>query len=120
MDAPIAPQADPADVEANKAMAILAYIIFFIPLLAARESKFAMYHANQGLTLFLTWVAVWVVGAILQAILFAISVVLGLGFSGIWWIVYAAVLVLVILGILNAAKGEMKPLPIIGKITFIK
>jgi hypothetical protein len=39
-------QPDPSDVQRNKGMAVLAYIIFFIPLLAARDSKFAMYHAN--------------------------------------------------------------------------
>ena len=49
----------------NKVMAILAYIIFFIPLLAAKESKFAMYHANQGLVLFLLAVAVSIVGTII-------------------------------------------------------
>ncbi len=60
-------QPDPEDVEKNKAMAILAYIIFFIPLLAAKESKFAMYHANQGLNLFLFWVAYFVLSWILAA-----------------------------------------------------
>ena len=40
-------QFDPADIEANKMMALLSYIIFFIPLLAAKGSKYAMFHANQ-------------------------------------------------------------------------
>lgn len=120
MGAPVAPQADPADVEKNKAMGILAYIFFFIPLIAARESRFAMYHANQGLVLFLAWVAVIIAGTILQTILFAISWRIGLVFSNIWWIAYIAMLVLVILGILNASKGELKPLPVIGNISIIK
>lgn len=103
-------QPDPADVEKNKVMGILAYIIFFIPLLAAKESKFAMYHANQGLVLFLLGVAVSIVGSIIP--------VLG------WFIILPIgsllVLVLAIIGIINASKGEMKPLPVIGKISIIK
>ncbi|HAI73918.1 TPA: hypothetical protein DCL22_00845 [Candidatus Moranbacteria bacterium] len=91
-------------------MAIIAYIIFFVPLLAARDSKFAMYHANQGLNLFLLAVAVSVVGAIIP-------------FLG-WFIIlpfgHLAVLIFVIMGIINASKGEMKPLPLIGKIELIK
>src|ERR1035437_3247453 len=44
---------DADDVEKNKAMAILGYIFFVIPLAAAPKSKFARFHANQGLLLFI-------------------------------------------------------------------
>ena len=38
---------DSRDVEDNKVMAILAYIwiLFLVPLLAAKNSRFARYHA---------------------------------------------------------------------------
>lgn len=105
-----APQSNKEDVEKNKVMAIIAYIIFFIPLLAARDSKFAMYHANQGLNLFLLAVAVSIVGTIIP-------------FLG-WFLIlpfgHLAVLIFVIMGIINASKGEMKPLPLIGKFELIK
>lgn len=104
------PQPDKEDVEKNKVMAILAYIIFFIPLLAAKESKFAMYHANQGLVLFLAGIAVSIVGSIIPLIGWFIILPLG----------SILILVLAIMGIINASKGEMKPLPIIGKITILK
>lgn len=103
-------QADPADVEQNKIMGILAYIIFFIPLLAARESKFAMYHANQGLVLFLAGIAVSILGSIIPI----------LGWFVILPLCMLAITVLAILGIVNAAKGLIKPLPIIGGISIIK
>ena len=37
--------ADPQDVQANKVMAILAYfgLLVFVPLFAAKESRFARY-----------------------------------------------------------------------------
>ncbi len=100
---------DPSDIEANKGMAIVAYILFFVPLIAAKNSPFAMYHANQGLTLFLA---------------FAIcNVVLGiLPFIG-WFLlplVNLALVVLMVLGIVNAAQGQAKPLPVIGAYTLIK
>lgn len=98
------------DVEKNKPVAILAYIIFFIPLLAARESRFAMFHANQGFLVFLTVVAVNVVGMIIPVIGWFIIFPLGSLFA----------LVLVILGIINAVNGQMKPLPLLGKIEIFK
>ncbi|HPL93320.1 MAG TPA: hypothetical protein PLB38_03500 [bacterium] len=48
------------DIEKNKVMAILAYIIWLIPYLGAKDSKFAMYHAKQGLVLFLASLALYV------------------------------------------------------------
>lgn len=99
------PQRDIAD---NKGMAVLAYFIFFIPLLAAPQSRFAKYHTNQGLLIALAYVAV--------------SIFMVIPFIG-WFIgpfLYIAVAVLHILGIVNAAKGEFKPIPLIGSIIIIK
>jgi len=103
-------QPEPGDVEKNKVMGILAYIFFLIPVLAARESKFAMYHANQGLLLFLA-------GLIINISLSAIHF-----FS--WYIVRELISLLIIalaiVGIINASRGEMKPLPLIGGINILK
>jgi hypothetical protein len=50
------PQATPEDIEKNKALAIIGYILpilFFIPLLndQSKNSPFAKFHANQQLVL---------------------------------------------------------------------
>ncbi|MFD0697021.1 DUF4870 domain-containing protein [Paenibacillus sp. GCM10027628] len=100
---------DVTDIQNNKGAAIIAYILFFVPLLVAKESKFAMYHTNQGLTLFLTAVLVNVI----------------LGFVPIiGWLLLPlanlAVCILAILGIVAAAQGQVKPLPIIGSYTLLK
>jgi uncharacterized membrane protein len=97
------------DAEKNKGMAIVAYLIFFIPLLAARDSKFAMYHANQGLTLFLCAVAANVVLGIIPILGWVL-----LPFANLF------ILILAIIGIVNAAGGRKKPLPLIGGITLLK
>ncbi|MFC3771379.1 MULTISPECIES: DUF4870 domain-containing protein [Paenibacillus] len=101
---------DQSDIDKNKGIAILAYIIFFIPLLTAKDSKFAMYHANQGLLLLITAVGINIISTVIP-------------FIG-WWIIgplgNLAVFVLLILGIINAANGQRKPLPLIGGFEILK
>jgi uncharacterized membrane protein len=96
---------DSEDVAKNKVFAVLAYIwiLFLIPLLAAKDSKFARYHAYQGVTLFVTWVVVSVTGRLLPYSL-----------SGIGWLLSVGLLVLMVVGIVNAAQGRGRPLPVIG------
>ncbi len=98
------------DSEQNKAAGILAYIIFFIPLLMAPKSKFAKFHANQGLLLLILAVGVNVIGGIVPI----------LGGMVIQPLGTLAVIVLWIIGIMNASSGEEKPLPVIGNYTIIK
>lgn len=119
---PGAPEtADIRDVQDNKIMAILAYFgpLVLVPIFAAKESKFARYHANQGLVLLLVSIAYSIVYSILSAIIWAISWRLGF-LSSILGFVSIVFLVLAIIGIINANKGEMKPLPVIGNIRILK
>ena len=100
-------QADSADVEKNKTMAILAYFIFFLPLITeAKNSPFAKFHANQSLILFLFVVAVNIIGAIIPFLGWFIILPLGSLAALVFWV----------MGIINASKGEMKELPLIGGI----
>ncbi|MET3292703.1 hypothetical protein EDM56_18095 [Brevibacillus fluminis] len=97
---------DYQDIQANKVVAALAYVVFFIPMLVARESRFAMYHANQGLVLFLGALVVNFVGTLIPIIGWFIIVPIG----------NLLILVLAIIGIINAIQGLAKPLPLIGSI----
>lgn len=105
---------DPKDAQDNKIMGILAYlgILVLIPIFAAKESPFARFHANQGLLLLIANVAF----SIIYYILMFISLTVGMIFG----ILSIGILVLIIIGIINAAKGEMKELPIIGKYRILK
>ena len=105
---------DPADVDKNKIFAVLAYlgILFLVPLLAAKESRFARYHTNQGVVLFLTAIICCVGGAILSFIPFVGCLVMPTVMIGM--------LIFVVLGIINAANGQCKPLPVIGQYKLIK
>ncbi len=112
---------DANDITQNKAMGILAYFgpLCFVPMFAAKDSKFARFHANQGLVLLIACVAWAIVSSILNAIILAIS----------WRLYFLTTLIsllsivfaiLAIIGILNAAGGKAKELPIIGKIKLLK
>ncbi len=90
--------------------AALAYILFFIPLIVDKDSEYGKFHANQGLNLLLLGIAVSVLGALIPFIgWFIISPIGGL-----------LVLVLAIMGIINALNGEEKELPVIGKYRLLK
>lgn len=105
---------DARDIEDNKVMSILAYIgpLFLIPLFAASKSKFARFHTNQGLVLF-----------ILDVLLSVATAVLGL-LPVVGWVAGTLsgliVLALMIFGIYNAATGRARELPLIGNIILIK
>ncbi len=103
-------QADASDVEKNKGIAALAYLIFFLPLLTAKDSAYAKYHANQGLVLLLLGIAVSIVGSIIPFLGWFLILPVG----GIFTVV------LFVMGIVNAMNGKCKPLPLIGKLEIIK
>ncbi|MDR3267625.1 MAG: hypothetical protein LBT83_00975 [Tannerella sp.] len=112
--AEVTPTPDANDVANNKIFAILAYfgILFLVPLLAAKESPFARFHANQGLVLFLVEIALQIIIFILAAIVPVLALILNF--------LLLVPAIFAILGIINAAKGEVKELPLIGGFTLIK
>jgi uncharacterized membrane protein len=112
---------DAADVEQNKVMGVLAYIIFLIPLLAARQSRFAMFHCNQGLILFLLFLGTWIGLGIVSFVLAFIPVIGWILSTVLWMAFVVSVLCFVLVGIINAANGRCRPLPVVGRLcTLVK
>lgn len=107
-------QFETTDIEQGKVMAILAYIFVLIPLFMAKDNKFARYHTNQGLVLLIAAIGYAIIYGFLTAVLGMISSVLLIITSilGLGSLVFTA---LAVLGIINAANGQAKELPIIGK-----
>ena len=120
------PKTPQQDVEQNKVMAVLAYlgILVLIPILAAKESKFARFHANQGLILLITGVATGVAYSIFVPVVIKIESFISYVLAGIVGIAlglaWLLLLVLAIIGIINAVKGEFKQLPLIGQFQILK
>lgn len=100
-----APKPEASKTEDKNLVAILSYIgiLFLVPLLAAKDSPFAQFHAKQGLVLFIAEIA---------TMLIAWIPIIGWLIGFIAWIIW---LVLSITGIINVLSGKQTPLPIIGK-----
>ena len=84
------------DIESSRLVAALSYvwILFLIPLFLKRDSKFAQFHAKQGLVIFLIeFVLMWI-----PVIGHALLVV---------------VIVMAIFGIIKAYNGESWKMPLI-------
>lgn len=100
------------DVEAHKILAVIAYIgvLVVIPLMTGKykDSPYLKFHTNQSLVL--------CIGYIVSMILFFIPFVGAVSGS----VLTMAVIVLQVIGIIGAVKGEMKSLPLIDKIEIIK
>lgn len=93
-------------------MAVLAYlgILIIIPFMIAKENQFVKFHLKQGLAIIVVWLGYWVVTwtlAILNMSFFNFLIypIIGLG-----------LLILEIIGIINAVQGQQKELPIVGKL----
>lgn len=105
------------DIQKNRIMAVLAYIswLVLIPIFAARESPFARFHINQGLTLAVVEVIISVAARILRFIPL-IGGIVRLAAS----LIHLACFVLSVIGAVNAAQGKAKELPIIGSVRLFK
>ncbi len=103
-------QFHPQDIAENKLFSILCYfgIFLLIPLLVKPESLYIKFHANQGLVLLIFNLLLGVVGLV------PIIGWLAAFFGGIF------AFVLFIIGIVNAASGRAKTLPLIGGFFILK
>lgn len=88
----------------GKIWAVIGYLWLgcFIPLIFKRDNPFAVFHARQGLVLFITWVVVTVLGII--PILGQVIAIIG----------NLLVLIGIVAGVLHALNGNYWKLPWLG------
>ena len=96
---------DPEDIRKNKVYAVFAYIgiLVLVPIFCAKDSKFAKFHANQGLVLCIIEL---VIGILLK--------------KWILGILELVITVFAVMGIVYAIQGKAKELPLIGNIKLLK
>ncbi|MBT4541246.1 DUF4870 domain-containing protein [Candidatus Woesearchaeota archaeon] len=98
------------DVEDGKVFAFLGifltWIGFLIVLLAKKDNKYAMYYAKQGLVLAIAWLIVSILGTFIPLLGWFVILPIGSLVLLIFWI----------MGIVYSLSGEMKPIPLIGKL----
>lgn len=96
-------------IDEGKTAAIVSYIFTPIGLLVAYilnntvKNEFANFHIGQSVRLAILGVANWALAWLLPGFLSLVSTAISVG-----------ILVLMILGIMNAVNGKKAPLPLIG------
>ena len=105
-------QAQKNDIEANKIMAVITYIgiLILVPLITGRyrNSPFLKFHFNQAI--------IFCIGYVVGMLIFLIPYI----GSFVSSILALGIVVLQIISIVRAAKGETKSFPILDKIKIIK
>ncbi len=108
---------DQDDIQQNSLVSIFSYLswLVLVPIISSQNSGFTRFHANQGLILAIIETAG-------NTLLGALSYIpyIGFMFGIILALVNLACVVLSIIGIVNASRGEAKELPIIGGIRLLK
>jgi uncharacterized membrane protein len=109
-----ATKAKKANGESGKEIAIIAYItavglIIALVLNAEKKNPFAKYHIRQSLGLFLTAI-IFSIGISMLSLF--LPIIIG---SLLSLMLGVLILALLVMGIINAANGEQKPLPLFGK-----
>lgn len=87
-------------------MAILSYIgpLVIVSYLTSKDEPFVKFHIKQGLVLFAIEVVLWVLSMPFYIMLWFLMPLINL-----------ALLVLSIIGIVNASQGKQKELPLVGQ-----
>lgn len=93
------------DTQEDRLFAAIGYlgILCLVPLLLKKESAFAQHHGKQGLVILIVWLALWV-GMIIP--------ILG---QIVWTLGSIGLLILIILGMVNALQGRRWDMPIFAK-----
>ena len=126
---------DGKDIEDSKVLSLFSYlgILILIPILACKDSKFAKFHANQGIKFIIFSFALGLVAGIISFFMNIILIILGAMDMPIITIFFSLIMIVVglvcmvlglgltvleILGIVNAVTGKAKKLPLINIIKF--
>lgn len=92
------------------------WILFLIPLLACPKNKFARFHTNQAILLFLAETVCGIISTVL-AFIPAVGGILSGIFGAITGILF---LVLLVLQIVAVVQNEEKEIPYLGHIRILK
>lgn len=109
------------DIEKNSAYAVLGYfgILVLIPIIFAPNSKYARFHANQAVILFIMNTVYLLVAAGIIALLALAGKVAAIIAGLIFALLSLVIFVMWAKGLSNAASGRAKKLPLIGEYEII-
>ena len=96
---------DSSEIESGKTMAGISYlgiIGFLIAIIAGRENRYTMFHAQQSLLLVILFLVRFMPGTP-----FFVDSIVGL-----------FVFVLCVIGLINGFSGKVEPLPLLGTLAY--
>lgn len=100
-----APQSAPQGGHPNVGMAVVAYFLFFIPLLTdAKNDPYVRYHVRQGAGFFLFWVITSFVDSfVYSSLIWSLVSLLQMGAAVLW-----------LISLVYAVQGKKEGAPIVG------
>ena len=111
------------DIDNSKGICILSYIgwLVFFPLFMEKENPAARFHCNQGL-------ALAIAESLIYITLRVVELMCGVPIIGwLFWIVRAALwlcealcVLFSVYGVIAVSRGQMKVLPVFGKMKLLK
>lgn len=110
-------QFETEDIKTNRTYAALAYFswLCLIPIFAAPNSKFAKFHANQGLNLAILETASWIIFGIL-----GIMPVIGIVFRLLNGLISLVCVCIQLIGMYHAISDKAMEYLLIGSIKLLK
>jgi uncharacterized membrane protein len=93
-------------------MLVLSYlgILALIPLLVKKDDKEVQWHAKNGLVLAIAWFVVWVVIAIVEHFMPSI---ISCGVAIVHCVLALGYIVVIVMAIMKALKGERMRFPVV-------
>jgi uncharacterized membrane protein len=105
------------DIEENKAIAALSYLIPPVPYFLENKSKWVRYHAIQGMNLFIIFIILSLTVSVINSLLlFSFPFLKTLLRTSL----NVFIMIFVIIGIVNVCNCKAKELPLIKKFKLIK
>ena len=97
-----------SSADEDKIMCVLSYLwaLCLIPYFTKKNNAFVMFHARQGLVLFIAWIIIKVVGIFLWRIAI-------IGWT-LMSLLHMGILILSIIGIIQALQGNKWKMPVLG------
>jgi len=107
------PPPPPPNSSDRTLMLVLSYLglLALVPLLAKKDDREVQWHAKNGLGLFLAWIALWIVVFIAE---YFLPSVIRCGLGLVHCVLGISYLVVIILAIMKATKGDRMRFPFIS------
>ncbi len=125
---------DKKEIEEGKGMAIISYILAFIPYFTEKKNKYVKFHARQGMDLLVIWITYSILYNILISVI-KVNSSCGMWFGynlgyycrvTPWWItiplniIGLIIVIISLMGLINAIMGKAKELLIINRMKIFK